>query len=199
MSARHSASEDRRRGIGGYPLGPAAVAGVALFLLGYLLTYLVKIGDVNEALETPLVDLSAVAPPAVWQVIGWFFYAGHNVQVTLSGTLGGSTTWTTLGLDVPTWLLLLPVGLLLVAGFATVRYAEIRRPGRGAMSGALVALPYLVCVVLLGILAGWTASPGGTASLRIAPHLITTVFVAGVGYPVVFGGVGGALAAVVAG
>jgi len=199
MALQQAATGGRQREIGGLPLRSAAVAGVVSFVLGYVVTAVVKIGDVAGVLQHPLVDLSNLSTPADWQLLGWFFLAGHNATVTVAGTVGGSTTTSALAIDVPTWLLLLPVGLLFVAGFAVARYEEVRAPGRGAMAGAAVALSYVVCVGLLAVLSTWTVSQGGDASLQIAPDLLQALAVAGVAYPLVFGGVGGALGAVLNG
>ena len=196
MSRHQRSTRGTRRGIGGLPLRPAALGGAVSFVVGYLLTYLLKIGDVNEALRSPLLDLSGLPTPGDWQVIGWFFLSAHNVAVTVAVGAGATTTTRALGIDVPTWLLLVPIGLLVVAGFAVVRYAQVSQPARGAMAGAAVALPYLVLAVLLTLLSAWTVGGGG-ATVRVAPALLTGVLVAGVAYPVVFGGLGGALGAIV--
>ena len=196
MALQQSATGGRQRVLGGLPLRSAAVAGVVSFILGYIVTFVVEIGDVAEVLQHPLVDLSNVSTPADWQVIGWIFLAGHNAIVTIVATVGGTTTTSGLAIDVPTWLLLLPVGLLFVAGFAVVRYEDVRSPARGGTAGAAVAISYVVCVALLAVLSAWTVSQGGDASLRIAPDLLPALAIAGVGYPLVFGGVGGAFGAV---
>jgi hypothetical protein len=197
MSASRSPGGTGARGREGVPLAPAALSGLAAFVLGYLITYIVKIGDVTEVLDSLVLDVSAIAPPADWQVIGWYFLAGHNVPIEATGTLGGSTTTTALDLEVAAWMLLLPAGLLLVAGFTVVRYAGIRALDRGALSGASVVVPYLVATILLAVLAGWTAGSGDSSSFQIGPGLVSSALIAGLGYPVVFGGVGGVLGAAV--
>ena len=197
MSLQQSATRGQQRGIGGLPLRPAALAGLVTFVVGYLVTYVVKIGDVNEALQSPLIDLSTLPTPADWQVIGWYFLGAHNVAIEATTRLGGSMTTSALDLDVPTWLMLIPPGFLLVAGFSVVRYVEFREPLRGALAGASITIAYVVGVVVLALLSAWTVSEGGNASLQVAPALLSSVIVAGVAYPVVFGGLGGALAAVV--
>ena len=199
MALQQSATDGRQRGIAGLPLRSAAVAGVVSFVLGYVVTAVVKIGDVAGVLQHPLVDLSNLSTPADWQVLGWIFLAGHNATVTVTATVGGSITKSALAIDVPTWLLFLPVGLLFVAGFAVVRYEGVRTPGRGGMAGAAVVLSYVVCVGFLAVLSTWTVSQGGDASLQIAPEPLQALVVGGVGYPLVFGGVGGALGAVLNG
>lgn len=197
MSLQQSYTRGQQRGLGGLPLRPAALAGLVTFVVGYLVTYVVKIGDVTEALQSPVIDVAGLPTPGDWQVIGWFYLAAHNVAIEATTGLGGSTASSALDLDVPTWLLLIPPGFLLVAGFSVVRYVEWDEPLRGALAGASITITYVVAVAVLALLTAWTVSEGGDASLQVAPALLPSVVIAGVAYPVVLGGLGGVLAAVV--
>jgi hypothetical protein len=78
--------------------------------------------------------------------------------------------------------------LLLVAGLLLARVAGADTPADGAGAGAGVVVGYLPPALAGAIV----FSHGGS----IAPDLVTAVLLAGVVYPVVLGGVGGALAGV---
>ena len=126
------------------PLASGAVAGTVTFLVGYALTFLLKAGEVSELLTRSLGDTggSGLSLPGDWQVVGWFFFQMHNVGTRTQISAGGrSQTGTTTG-GVETWMLLIPIVLLFLAGFVVARRANVRDTLAGAQAGAVVLVGY---------------------------------------------------------
>jgi hypothetical protein len=183
------------------PVGSGGVAGAVAFLAGYVLTFLVKSGDVSDLLTRSLGEAqgSGLALPGDWQVVGWMFFQMHNVATETTLTIGGQSQTTTTAGSVESWLLLVPLVLLAAAGFVVARQATVTDTLAGAQAGAMVTVGYAVCTLLGGFLVTWSASGfGGGASISIGPPLLTGTLTAGLIYPLVVGAVGGALGATTA-
>ncbi|WP_255170618.1 hypothetical protein [Natrononativus amylolyticus] len=177
--------------------GAGALGGAAAYALGYLLTYLTQRGSVDERLEAFnfVAALFGGEPIPSWQAVGWLFYNAHFVDTELPALAGTRTQNFVASADGGSLALLylLPPLALLGAGFAVATASSARTLEDGGLRGALVVLGYLPLAVL-GVVAFGYAIGEGT----VAPDAITAVGVAGVVYPVAFGGIGGAIAAVIA-
>jgi hypothetical protein len=181
------------------PLWRGAAGGALAFLLGYLATFLVQSSDLPEGLGS-LADALAtvgVSPPAGWQVVGWYFLGAHNVGIDVSTSVAGqSGSGTVLG-DLGVLQMVVPVLLLVLAGFLVARTAAPRDATEGVKAGLTVVPGYLVLAVVLALASSWSFSEsaaGVSASASIAPELLPAVLLAGVLYPAVFGALGGAAA-----
>lgn len=170
------------------PLAQGAGAGVAAYLLGYLLTYVWQSGSVEERLASFnfIADLFGGDPIAVWQAVGWLFYNAHFVRTRATGGLGGPRSQNFIaGSDggAVVLLYLVPVVLLLAAGLAVARLGGAADIADGAVGGATVVLGYLPLAVVGRFLFNYDGS--------VAPDLVTAVLLAGLVYPLVFGALGG--------
>ena len=180
-------------------LASGAIAGVLSFLGGYLLTYLLKAGSVSDLFTTTLGEAqgSGLSPPGDWQVVGWFFFQMHTVATETTLTAGSlSETSTTTG-SVESWLLLVPIALLVAFGYIVARNADVRGIAAGAQAGATVTVGYAAVTVAAVFLSSWSESVsafGETATVTVGPAVVTGILTAGVIYPLVLGAVGGAVA-----
>ncbi len=174
------------------PYVESAAAGVVAWLVGYLFTYLLVATDIETSPLNRLVELFE-GDSATYELVGWVFYNAHLVDISYEGVsiftpprsfIGGEDGFTVL-------LYLVPPALLLIVGLAIGRYRGVTEPNDGAITGALVTPGYLILSVVGVFL--FTVSVGGASG---APDLIPAIAVAGLVYPVVFGALGGVLAAV---
>lgn len=181
------------------PLSWGVAGGALAFLLGYLATFLLQSSDLPEGLGTLADALGTlgISPPAGWQVVGWYFLGAHNVGVDVSTSVGGqSGSGRVLG-DPGVLQMVVPVLVLVLAGFLVARAAAPRDATEGAKAGLTVVPGYLVLTVVLALASSWSfsESAGGlSASASIAPELLPAVLLAGLLYPAVFGALGGAAA-----
>jgi hypothetical protein len=199
MAARSGVHENRSTA---RSLLPGAVAGAVAFVAGYAATFLLKSAELSNLPLGPAQDAlgSGVAPPADWQVIGWFFYQMHNVGTTVSvAAVGQSQSTATTG-NVATWMLFVPIVALVVSGFLVGRYAGVEGGRTAALAGASVGTGYGALAVAFALLTNWSASAtafGQSVTLSIGPSLLPAVLLAGLLYPIAFGALGGALAGAV--
>jgi len=172
-----------------------ALAGVAAYLLGYLLAGVLASGDVPESLRD-------VVP--TWKTTGWYFYNAHFVDLTstlqIGGASGAATGSLIEGSDSGTVQLLYVVPPIAAAltGAALFRWlgGDADLAG-GAARGALVVVGYLPLAIVGAIVTGHTVETGVPfveVSGTIEPQLMPAILLTGVLYPVVFGAVGGAVA-----
>jgi hypothetical protein len=177
------------------------VAGGAAFLLGYLVTGIVVLVRGSRDLG-PLADVLArlgefgIQGPGPEHGIGWFYYATHFVDVTVTGRVPGVGRIATAAGVTATrpWtdaLYLVPVGVLLLAGAVVAHRTGAATPWSGALRGASVAFGYLPVAILGAFLTAWSTSGPFGVSLSGAVSL-PAVAVAGLVYPLAFGGLGGA-------
>lgn len=179
----------------GFPLLPGAAGGVVAFLVGYLITFIVKSGEVSEALGGGAGDFSGlgVSPPGDWQIIGWFFYQMHNVAIEISLTIAGQSQTETIPTNPETWLLAVPVVLLLAAGFVIAKNAGASTVEDGVKAGVTTTVGYFVLAILFAFLTTWSVSEGG-GSISFGPNILRAALIAGVAYPAILGSLGGILA-----
>ena len=172
------------------PYVEGAATGLAAWGLGYVLTYLLVAADIESSALNRLIEFFG-GESATYELVGWVFYNAHLVDISYTGIglfspprsfVGGEDGFTAL-------LYLIPPALLSVAGLAVGRYRGADEASEGALTGALVAPGYLL-LSIVGTFA-FSVSVGDASG---APDLIPAVLIAGVVYPVVFGGLGGALA-----
>lgn len=176
-----------------------AIVGALAFVASYLLTYVfVAVDGVDTSGE------------AAWKIVGLVFYSAHNVESVFAASGAGSSISqsvnlisnsmsgaTNLASTVPAIVYYAaPALVLLVAGFVVVRSSGGRSPATGtaAVAGATVAIGYLVLGVV-GRFAFQSSQSLFGATASVAPDLVTSVLVLGVVYPVVFGAIGGVVAA----
>lgn len=177
---------------------PGIGGGIIAYFLGYVITYVSHGSTVEEQLRAFnfLADLFGGDPVPSWQGVGWLFYNAHFVRTRIPG-LGGprSENFIAAGDDgTLTLLYLVPVVALFAAGFAVVTLGsddEADELATGAVDGAAVVAGYLPLAVLGLFVFAYSIGDGS-----IEPDPIASVFLAGIIYPVVFGGLGGAVASI---
>lgn len=188
------------------PVGRSALLGVAAYVLGYLPAYLVAaanraaIGRVTLRPATEGVDPAPLAEvfgsvPPTWTLGGWLLYNANRAAVSLpaagaqNGVVGLTNVDLVAALGGPALLLyLVPPVLLVGAGYLAMEWGDVGSATPWAGGGS-VAAGYLPPMLLGSVV--FTAGVGRVAA---SPDGVTTVF-AGLAYPVVFGAVGGTLAA----
>jgi hypothetical protein len=172
-----------------------AAAGLAAFLVGYVLTYAWRAPSVSDSLQglNFLAQLLGIDAIPTWKGVGWLFYGAHGVA-TRFPTPGGGTELINLveqsGDGAVALLYVIVPVLLVLAGAATARLVDADDTTEAALAGATVAVGYLVLAAVGTVL--FAHGIGDTGS-SIAPDPVTAILLAGVLYPVVFGAVGGAL------
>jgi hypothetical protein len=178
-----------------FPLITGVGAGVLAFVAGYIVTFLVKSGQVSDNLANAgeQFSIAGVSPPADWQIIGWFFYQMHNVAIEVSFSLAGQSGTETIPTNVDAWLLGVPVVLLLLAGFGVAWLADVSTAEAGAKAGITVTAGYFVLVLVFAFLTTWSVSQSG-GSLSFGPSLVPAAIIAGIAYPAILGTLGGVIA-----
>jgi len=182
---------------GTYPmLGYGSLGGVVAYLLGYGITYVWKAPAVAEALRgvNLIANFLGIEAVPTWRGVGWLFYNAHFVRTRIPGP-GGPTFTDFLARTDQGWLLMVLVPILLIAVGAAVAYRtdgseSVVRP---AIHGGAVGVGYLPLAAAGAVL---TAQPIADTGAKIGPDLIPAVLLAGLGYPLVFGAIGGALFAI---
>lgn len=172
------------------PVRAGAGAGAAAWLLGYLCTYVLTGTDVENAPLRQVIEQFGGDLPT-WKVVGWAFFNAHFVDTLVAEPFGGPTSFVGGEQGFTSLLFLLPPALLSIAGLALVRYRETSDPTDAALVGSTVVVGYFVFSIAGAVL---VATPGG----EIRPNPLTSVLVAGVVYPVLFGAAGGAIGAATA-
>lgn len=171
------------------------IAGVGAFVVGYVLTYAWRAPSVSDSLSglNFLAQLLGVDAIPTWKGVGWLFFGAHGVA-TRFPTPGGGTELVNLVEQsgdgtVAVLYVLVPV-LLLLAGALTAWLGEAVDTAEAAMAGATVTVGYFILAAAGTFL---FAHAIGDTGMSIAPDPLTSLLLAGVVYPVVFGAIGGAL------
>lgn len=168
------------------------VAGTVAFLAGYALTYAWKASTVNDALRGVnfVADLLGTTTIPTWKAVAWLFYGQHYVQTT-HPTIGGRGMLNLVQQSNDTTvLLLIPPLLLVLAGAIVVAIEEREELGSAALGGALVVAGYAPLAIAGAFVTAHEMGDAGT----VAPDPVGAILVAGLLYPIVFGGIGGAIA-----
>ncbi|PSP79055.1 transporter [Halobacteriales archaeon QS_1_68_20] len=168
-----------------------AIQGVAYYVVALIAVAFVVFVDFvlisSGSGSTSPGGLSGGSGSAVLYALGWMFYGTHFVDVS-AGALGTQNLVELLGMaGLPSfaYYLMPPVFLFLAGrsiarstGHAGMRDEELAARGATAVAGYLPA-----------------AVVGSIALTRngVGPELSTTILLMGVGYPLVFGGLGGYL------
>lgn len=173
---------------------PGIPAGAAAFLVGYLATYASQAARIRDALRglNTLVSLFGGEPIPAWKAVGWVFYSAHYVDLTFPALGGGRVARNLIASGAaPGALHLLPPVLLVVAGAILARHVGAEEPLPAALAGGSVAAGYAP-LAIAGIFAVRVTVGGAT----VGPDLVTGIFLAGIVYPQLLGGIGGVLVAV---
>lgn len=170
-----------------------SAAGLAAWILGYVFTYLIVAPDVRDSGLNTFIE-AVQGEPATVDMVGWVFYNAHLVETvfadvpvlgtTSSSFIGGDAGFTPL-------LYVVPVGLLLAAGLAMGRLYGTDDAASGAVAG-LTVLPGYFVATLAGTVVFAVSIAGATGS----PDALAAIVLAGVVYPAICGGVGGALSGI---
>jgi len=168
-----------------------ASTGVAAYVVGYLLVFVVSAGQVRDALSTTnaVIQFFGGDPIPTWQAVGWVFYDAHFVPIRYPALGGTATTNFISSSDLSPLLYAVPPVVLFAGGLAAARYVAALDASEGFRTGASAVFGYFVAVAV-GVFV-FAASRGGAT---IQPVPATALLVAGVVYPVVFGGLGGVVA-----
>lgn len=172
-----------------------AVAGMAAFVVGYVVTYAWRAPSVSDSLRglNFLAQLLGVDTIPTWKGVGWLFFGAHGVATRFPLPGGGTELVNMVEQSgdgtVAVLYVLVPL-LLVLAGAATARLADAIDSAEAAVAGATVAVGYVVMAALGTFL---FAHAIGDTGASIAPDPVTGLLLAGVVYPAVFGGIGGAL------
>jgi len=147
-----------------------------------------------ELLEAIVSEAEFASEPIV-EVFLWTFYAGHGVPTQIEG--GGQTEsfllldfWAALPQVDATVYLAVPAAILGLCGFILARRAGSVGPVQGAIGGAFVVIGY-GGLFALGLAFATVETVDG--AVRIGPET-SEALLRGLGYPIVAGGIGGALA-----
>ena len=171
--------------------GAAAVAGVAAFVLGYVLVYALTISTVRESLLTGIAEAFGEEGGG-WKIVGLLFFNAQFVTTTITidlGVLGGGTDAVNFIAEsdsLSAILYVVPPALLIAAGLAAARLDGSTETARALRLGPAVALGYLPLSLVGALLFTVSIGEGSGGS----PTLLTAAVIAGVVYPVVFGTLG---------
>jgi len=200
-----------RRRVGRYRCGRITagfLGGVLASLLGFAAIYLRTGRSIQEGKLGAIGDLGSIGvgikPPDAWQVVGWLYYAAHDVDIVVTvtglGRSGSGTVPLTNGVLWERWFVLVPVVTLLAGGFVVASLAGAADVIEGFLAGGTVALGYGSVAVTGAILTTWDvviAYGGMGMSGSIGPDPFGGMLLVGLAYPIVLGGLGGTLAVAV--
>lgn len=169
------------------------VAGGGAFLAGYIVVALAIIVDINHVL-TP----RGLAGYGGFDKPGLLYYNAHFVGTSEGFVLFGESHIVPLnGLTLPfIGYLMIPVVVLIAAGFLTVRFQQPIQLSHGMafLSGAKVATGYAAfALVGIGVFSHYLIWPGQGPLMQ--PNVGETILLMGLVYPIVLGGIGGLIAA----
>jgi hypothetical protein len=173
---------------GGLLAGGAA--GVAAYVVGYVLTFVLIRGEARRTFED-------AAP--TWKVVGWYYYNAHFVDLVSSRSVGpwGDSTVVSLIAEsagsTATFLYVVPPLVLVGAGAIAAQRVDAADIGTAATAGAATVLGYGALAVLGALVLPHAVSGsflGIAVSATFTIPLASTVVIAALLYPAVFGTVG---------
>lgn len=155
----------------------AVVVGLVAWLAGVVITFVIGQAGVSRGLSFFI----AVAP------IGGSFlmYMAFHSWFAIGG-LGGAG-----GFAVFT---LLPIVILLVAGYYRASQGGAADARDGFTLGASITAGYLIGAVLSIVVVMALLGGSGSSGVQLNANTVIALVVSGIVFPVVFGGIGGALA-----
>lgn len=163
-----------------------AVVGVGAVLLGYFVTVLLS---ARRALDAVGGGPAPTGGLPGWKATGWLFYNAHGVGVRFTDPSGAvGVDFVGAGGGALASLYAVPPVVLLLGGGLTAFRARETAPRRAAKAGATVVTGYAGALLAGSFLLGASLGPySATPALPVLPA---------VGYPLVFGPMGGVAAAV---
>jgi hypothetical protein len=182
------------------PVKQGAIAGGASFLIGYIVTLGIVV--LTEADDPDLIEFSGLLyynaqfadAELTFQSGGGDESLGAAFETALSGsTLNYVTNDSPLGesiaVEAPAVVYhLLPVVVLITAGFVLARYISAQTIQEGVLAGGTVVVGTLP-LSLLGVFI-FTVTEEGT---EVGPVLSDSILFVGLLFPIIFGALGGAL------
>jgi len=168
--------------------------GIGAHLLGYVLTYVLLVFEA----EGPLGDFLTPETNHLYEPVGWVFYGAHAVNVSVSNLNGAENVNYLLNIDYVYGLTIpaavyyaVPIVSLVLAGYVTARRVGIpNRLTSGVLAGASVVFGYFVMAIVGAYMFEFLVAGQGAK-----PDVLMSALVIGLAYPIVAGGIGGALAA----
>ncbi|WP_121821995.1 hypothetical protein [Halostella salina] len=199
------------------------VAGAAAFLLGFLGTYLLSGDALDGAMSSSdllfvqnpsasggidpeyLTELG-IESPGTAQLVAWLYHDLHAISLggTFSVEGGGQSVSYDVAMEYApeTFMFIVPPLAVAVGGFLAARYLGYRVEKRATKAGLSVALGYAGLAAASAVVLAWessaTVQSGGQAAtyaVQFGPDPVSTVLVAGLLYPALFGSAGGYVAA----
>lgn len=172
--------------------------GIGAFVLVFTLLLGLRVGRLSGAADyfTYFTSFDAVTPNNV-EVLNWVFFEAHTVgtEITIgtAGTSRSSVTHVTHGVLYEPWFAIVPILALGAVGYLLGDLAYSWDVTSGFQAGASLVLGYFLGVgVAVFVLTTRGVTDGVTVTM--GPEPLTGLLVAGLVYPVVFGGIGGAVA-----
>lgn len=175
----------RQQGMEEPPFVQGAIFGAVSFVVGYVLTLLLVVA--TEDSTDNLIEL-----------VGWVYYnaqftevvtSGGGMEASLNYVTGSGTGMMQASMELPSIVYhLVPVVVLVAAGLLLAQQANALEPADGAMAGATLALGAVV-LALVGTFLFEISQSGVSTS----PDLVKSILLVGIGYPAIFGAVGGVL------
>ncbi|MXR19361.1 hypothetical protein [Halobacterium bonnevillei] len=168
------------------PIG-GSIYGIISWAVGF-----VAVGAVFlDRVEDGALDFGQESTEFIVDFFAWVFYGAHTVDLEVTG--GGATeTWSLFEqflIQDTVVFHVIPAGLLFVSGYiVAMRVPRTLGSVEGGIAGASVAVGYAV-LTFVGV-SYFTHTVGG---LTYAPPMVDAMLYMGVGYPVLFGGLGGFL------
>ncbi|WP_229112489.1 hypothetical protein [Halapricum desulfuricans] len=168
-------------------------SGLILGVISFGMTFMLIHEFVSYGYQwTTMVDLES------WQIDSWFVFSAHHVPVSQTASSGSETMAIGDNMNLIkesrsqfNFLYLIPpiptfIGGLLLADSVGGKHSA----GYSFLNGAFIAIGYLVTSIGLAWFSAESTSGLGV-SMRIGPSLVESFLVAGLAYPIVFGGLGG--------
>lgn len=195
MSTPVATSDESQLSDADLPAEYGLLSGLTAYLLGFGLVYSAMAGKVESALSGINAAVALLGEPTIptWKAVGWLFYNAHLVATEIP-TPGGTLSRDLLVAgNAPVALYLAPPVLLTLAGWGVARQArDLPDVRAGARAGSTVVVGYLLFAV-----AGAFVISADAFGAPVGPDLLGAAAVVGLLYPIVFGALGGALAALV--
>lgn len=179
----------------GSSIAASAGLGVLAAAIGYLLTFLLIVGEVRETVDGEVAD---------WKGVAWYYYNAHMVEIDTAGSVGsfGSSDSVNFiaesGSTTAEVLYVLPPLVLLAAGGILAYHFRARDLGEAVSVGAPVSIGYVLLLGLGAVVAESNAEGtffGVEATRSIAPPVVPVVVLAAI-YSLVFATAGAVLVAV---